>query len=322
MLMTLRRAALGLAAAISLAASAVPALADYPEKPIRIIVPTEVGGAIDSVARIIQKSWLESGRMPAGVVVVNMPGAGGAVGTREIMSADPDGYTIGVWHDGLITSKAMGVTKFDHTAFTILGNTGYDTGGIGAMPDKSGIGSFQDLVAKAKANPNTVTVATNVGLPVHFFPMMIAEQAGIELRFVQTGGGSARLNAVLGGHTDVGMLSILEFQANAPTGLKPLLILSDKRDPLFPDVPIPSDFGIDVVGKNSRIWLAPKGIPQERIEFLANALREAMAQPVVKARFVAAGMDPVFVEPPLVLEALDKMLNQVMPLVEKVRAKN
>ncbi len=112
----------------------MPALAlsqDYPNKPVRAIVPTNAGGSVDSVARIIQRFADSDAAFGQKIAVVNMDGAGGTIGTRAVHDAEPDGYTIGLWHEGLITSAVMGVTDFDHTDFTILGITGYSEIGLG-----------------------------------------------------------------------------------------------------------------------------------------------------------------------------------------------
>ena len=97
----------------------------FPDKPIKFIVPTNTGGGIDAQARILQRAIGDHELLPEKVVVVNIPGGGGVVGTGKIKSAVPDGYTIGLWNAGLVTSRVMGISKFDHTDFEIIGMTGY-----------------------------------------------------------------------------------------------------------------------------------------------------------------------------------------------------
>ncbi|MBJ3774641.1 tripartite tricarboxylate transporter substrate-binding protein [Acuticoccus mangrovi] len=180
-----RRVALACALAFAAPAGAFA----YPDEPIKIIVPTDPGGAIDGLARVFQKAF-ETGDILPDVAVINMAGAGGTIGTRAIKDAEPDGYTIGLWHDGIVTSKAMGVVDFDQSDFEIIGATGFADLGL-AISAESRFGSFEEMLAFAKANPNTVTVAANIGLPVHFVPMRVATEAGAELRYVQVGGGAA-----------------------------------------------------------------------------------------------------------------------------------
>ncbi len=100
-----RRVALALTVAI---AAPVAALA-FPDEPIRIIVPTDPGGAMDGVARVFQKAFETSDLLAPNMPVINMAGAGGTIGTRAVKEAEPDGYTIGIWHDGIVTSLKEGI---------------------------------------------------------------------------------------------------------------------------------------------------------------------------------------------------------------------
>jgi len=294
------------------------AAAEYPEKPIRVIVPTQAGGGMDSVARILQRHFDEKGGLGANMVVVNMPGAGGTLGTRSIMEADPDGYTVGFWHEGLITSNAMGVVDYDHSAFEVLGSTGYGLLGFGVGED-SPYETFDDLIEAARANPGDVKAATNVGLPVHFVPLMVADAAGVEFRYVQVGGGAKRFPSVVAGHTDFAIFGVIEFINWGDAGLRPIVLFADERSPLLPDVPTAKEHGVDIEARANRIWLAPKGTPQEALDHITSALREAMADPEVQARFSELGVEPEFVEPEPLIAELDGWRDRAMPLVEKAR---
>ena len=116
------------------------------------------------------------------MVVVNQPGAGGTIATRRIKDAPDDGYTIGLWHQGLVTSKAMGIVDYDHTAFEILCSSGYSEVGIGTGP-KSRIKTYDDLLTESKRSP--IKFSTNIGLPVHLAPMIFANESGVSFRFIQ-----------------------------------------------------------------------------------------------------------------------------------------
>ena len=312
------RIAAGLALGLVGLAPATDASAEYPEKPIRLIVPTQAGGGMDSVARILQRHFDETKALPQNLVIVNMDGAGGTIGTRAVKDAEPDGYTIGFWHEGLVTSAAMGVVDYDHGAFEVLGATGYGDLGFGVGKD-SAIQSFDDLIATAEANPDSVKCATNVGLPVHFVPLMVQEAAGVQFRYVQVGGGAKRMPSVVAGHTDFAIFGALEFVGWAEAGLKPIIIFSDQRSPVLPDVPTAQEKGVDVIAKASRIWLAPKGTPPERLEYLTDALREAMSSPEVQQRFEDLGLVPRFVEPDEIEAELDSWRENTLPLVAKAR---
>ena len=307
------------ATAVAVVLAPVKVSAAYPEKPIKIIVPTGAGGAMDGIARIFQRAFEEHGILPQRMVVVNMEGAGGTIGTRAIKDAEPDGYTIGLWHSGLVTSAAMGVTDYDHSAFSIIGSTGFATMGL-AVKEGGPIDSFQKMIEMSKAEPNSVKVAVNIGLPVHFIPLMVADKAGVEMRMVQVGGGAKRLASVMGGHTHVALFSVQEFLKYGPTGLKPINIFDAQRHPLVPDVPTASEMGIKVLAADSRIWLAPKDVPQDRIDYLVKAFETAMSKADVKERLEGFGINASFIDPVSLTRDLDRTRDEVLPLVAKARA--
>lgn len=314
---TILAAVCATAMAVALAPRMVSAA--YPEKPIKIIVPTGAGGAMDGIARIFERAFEEHKILSQRVVVVNMDGAGGTIGTRAIKDAEPDGYTIGLWHSGLVTSAAMGVTDYDHSAFAIIGSTGFATMGL-AVKEGESIDSFKKMIELSKAEPNSVKVAVNIGLPVHFIPLMVADKAGIEMRMVQVGGGAKRLASVMGGHTHVALFSVQEFLKYGPTGLKPINIFDRQRHPLVPDVPTAAEMGVPVFASDSRIWLAPKGVPQDRIDHLVNAFKTAMSKPDVKERLEGFGVNASFIDPVALTAELDQTRADTLPLVAKARS--
>lgn len=306
-----------LAGALTLAAGGT-AWAEYPEKPIRIIVPTDPGGAIDGLVRIFQRAFEEQQILKQPVVVVNMPGAGGTVGTRAIKDAEPDGYTIGLWHTGLVTSAAMGVTDYDQGAFSIIGSTGFVQTGLGVKAD-SRVASFADLLAMAKQGDGNIKVAINVGLPVHFIPLMVSEANGGGMRMVQAGGGAKRLASVLGGHTDTALFSVQELLKFQEAGLKPVVVFSEERVPELPDVPTARESGIDVLASDARVWLAPAGVPADRLKVLRDAFVTAMASESVRTQLESYGITPEFVDTEAVVAELNRVRAEVMPLVAKVK---
>ncbi|MDW4499334.1 tripartite tricarboxylate transporter substrate binding protein [Sulfitobacter sp. D35] len=297
------------------------AQAEYPERPIRVIVPTDAGGSVDAIARVIQRHVENADPLGQNLAVVNQPGAGGTIATRNVKDADPDGYTIGLWHEGLVTSKVMGVVDFDHSDFRILGGTGYTE--IGLATGKSNeIKSYEDLASKASANPDTVLVATNVGLAVHFVPLMMEEEGDYKLRYVQTGGGAKRFPSVVAGHTDVAIFGVSEMIKWAEADLNPLVIFSEERVPELPDVPTAREMGMDIVADGHRFWLAPKDTPEEIVTMLTDMLRGAVNDPDSKAELEAAGFRAVFVEPEEAVAVLDTWRSRAEPLLDKVKELN
>ncbi|MDA1067227.1 MAG: tripartite tricarboxylate transporter substrate binding protein [Verrucomicrobia bacterium] len=292
--------------------------AAYPEKPIKVIVPTNAGGETDGLTRLLQRAIAEKKLLPEKMVVVNLPGAGGTLGTRKIKQAEPDGYTIGLWHSGIVTSKAMGIVDYDHNDFELICMTGYTELLLG-VTEKSRFESIEGLLDIARADPRSVKVSTNVGLPVHLIPLLFAEEAGVEFRFIQTGGGSPRLTSLLGGHSDMTMLSTMAFVNFRDSGLKPLVTFSGKRDPMFPEVPTAKEIGIDVELVEIRVWLAPKGTPEPVLEMIRNALESVMTDPKIAEEMKSLGVVPEYGGREIAQPLLDVLLEKVAPLVGKAR---
>ncbi len=291
---------------------------DFPTQPIRVIVPTDPGGAIDGIARAFQRAFELTDVFEHNLAVINMAGAGGTVGTRALRDAEPDGHTIGLWHDGLVTSKAMGVVDYDHEDFEILGATGIAQVGL-AVSEDGRFETFEEVLEFAAENPDEVTVAVNIGLPVHFVPMQVAVEADVEFRYVQSGGGARRLQSVIGGHTDLAMFSVQELVQYEESGLKTVVLLTEERVEQFPDVPTAREFDIDVVADSTRIWLAPQGTPDDRLGRLRDAFRTAMENEEVAQQLIDFGLEPEFVEPEAVEAALDQARDRTLPLVERAR---
>lgn len=289
----MRRRSLLAATIVAGLAAAMPAAAEFPEKPIRVIVPTQQGGSTDVIARIFQEALERRQLLAQPLAVVNVPGAGGSVGTRQVKDAEPDGYTLGVWHSGLLTSAAMGVTEYDHGAFELVAQTGGIPLGL-AVKDSSRFKSIADLVAEAKARPDEVKVATNIGLTVHFVPLIFQQEAGVKLRYVQVGGGSKRLQSILGEHTDVAVFSTQEFINYGPSGLRAVLLFADKRHPKLPDLPTARESGWNLDWTETFVWLAPKGTPKDRVDMLAAALRKAFDDPEVVRKYEDQAINATF----------------------------
>ncbi len=290
----------------------------YPEKPIRIIVPVAAGGSTDLVARIFQMTFDQKKLLTQPLVIVNNAAAGGTVGTRMIKDAEPDGYTLGIWHMGLLTAAAMGVTDYDHTAFDLVGQVGSIDIGLGVKSD-SKIGSLKDLVAEAKARKGEVSAATNIGLLPHFVPLMFGREAGVEFRWVQAGGGAVRLRSVLGNHTEFSLFSTPEFVTFGPQGIRPLTLFAEQRHSRIPDVPTAKEAGYNFTFSEAILWLAPKGTPPDRITVVAKAIEAAMQDAEFKKRYDEQGIDPSYIPGPRLRQVLDQRMAGIKAVAAEVK---
>lgn len=310
------RGILGLAAATLLLAPQ-PAAA-YPEKPIRIIVPVVAGGSTDLVARLFQMTIDQKKLLPQPLVIVNNGAAGGTVGTRMIKEAEPDGHTLGIWHMGLLTAAAMGVTDYDHTAFDLVAQVGAIEIGL-AVKSNSKIMSLKDLVAEAKARPGQVSAATNIGLLPHFVPLMFGREAGVEFRWVQAGGGAVRLRSVLGSHTEFSLFSVPEFVNYEPQGIRPITVFADARHPVVPNVPTAKEAGYNFTFSEAILWLAPKGTPPARLDVMAKAIEAAMRDGDFKKRYDEQGIDPAYIPGGRLKAVLDQRMVGIKAVAAQVK---
>jgi tripartite-type tricarboxylate transporter receptor subunit TctC len=290
----------------------------YPEKPVRMVIPIAPGGQTDVVARLLQLTIDKRMLLPQPIVVINNAAAGGTTGTRQVKDSEPDGYTIGVFHMGLLTAPAMGVVDYDHDAFELIGQIGRTQVGMGGLADGR-FKTIQDVLAEAKAKPDTITVAMNIGLLPHFVPLMFQQDAGIRFRYVQSGGGAVRLKSVLGRHTELSLFSGPEFLLFQAQGIKPLVVFSDARTPELPDVPTAKELGIGTVFEERVIAFAPKGTPKDRLDVIAAALRAAMDDSEVVERYKGLGIDRVFIDGARLRGLLDGLKVPISKVGEAVR---
>jgi tripartite-type tricarboxylate transporter receptor subunit TctC len=315
-----RRTALGLLAGAAALAAGLPAAgaATYPEKPVRIIIPIAPGGQTDVVARLLQSTIEKKKLLPQPLVVVNNAAAGGAIGTRMVKDSAPDGYTVGMFHMGLLTAPAVGVVDYDHTAFELIGQIGRTQVGMGGLED-SRFKTIKDVIAEAKAKPDSITVAMNIGLLPHFVPLMFQQDAGISFRFVQAGGGAVRLKSILGKHTELSLFSGPEFLLYKSQGIRPLVMFSEQRAPELPDVPTAKEIGVPTVFEERIIAFAPKGTPRAQLDVLAEALRSAMQEGEIVERYKGLGIDGVFIDGPRLTGLLDGLKAPIVKVGEAVK---
>lgn len=299
-------------------APGVARAAAYPDKPIRMIIPIAPGGQTDVVARLLQLTIDKNKLLPQPIVVINNAAAGGTVGTRLIKDSDADGYTIGMFHMGLLTAAAVGVVNYDHSAFELIGQVGRTQVGLGCLED-SRFKSIQDVLTEAKAKPETITVAMNIGLLPHFVPLMFQQDAGVKFRYVQSGGGAVRLKSILGKHTELSLFSGPEFLLFKSQGIRPLVMFSEERVPELPGVPAAKEVGVPTVFEERVIAFAPKGTPRAPLDVVAKALRAAMEDPEVAARYKGLGIDGVFIEGGKLKTILDGLKGPITKVGDVVR---
>lgn len=275
-----RNLALGLMTAGALALGGA-ADAAYPEKPVKIIVMYSPGGASDVVTRILARHLEPALGQP--IVIQNINGGGGAVGWQEALSARPDGYTLTLFVDSLPVMEATKAVDFTTDDFDIISIWG--TMDLTVFAQKDGkYGSLDDYRQAAMDKPGEIGLAMGFGTPAQFISKIVEDAMGADLNLVNVGGGAQKKAAVLGGHVDAGIEPIPGMAEPYRGGQFDILaVLAEERLATFPDIPTAREQGVDAVHANTYAIIGPKGIPEDRVQVIA----DAVAQVVEKPEFLA-----------------------------------
>ncbi|MBO6519230.1 MAG: tripartite tricarboxylate transporter substrate binding protein [Rhodospirillales bacterium] len=266
-----------LASAMILSAGA--ALAEYPEKPIEVIVGYSAGGGTDVMARTTMpfiEKYLGNG---ASIVVKNMPGASGQIGVTKAATSAPDGYTLGTFNlPGMMARTIDRKADYSADSFTYLANVVNDPNVI-VTSKSTGLDTLEKLLAKAKEEPGAVTVGmSSLGGDDHFALIKLQNQTKTEFTIVPFKGSAPARTAVMGGHVMMGIFNVSEV-AKFEGELNILGVAQAERSEFAPDVPTFKEQGIDLINGSMRGVIAPKGLPKDVEEKLINAFKQAAKDP-------------------------------------------
>jgi len=273
--------------ALALALTATTALAEYPEKPVEVIVGYSAGGGTDVMARTVAQ-FLEK-ELNGSVVVKNMPGAGGQIGFTEVAKAAPDGYTLGTFN----LPAALALTHdrdadYDVNSYTYLANFVEDPNTI-TVAASSPFQTLGELLDAAKADPGAITLGlSSLGGNDHFGANMIAAASGAEFTLVPFKGASNARTAIMGGHVAGGTMTLGQT-TNFPDELRVLAVLAGERSPFRPDVPTAKELGFDVQMSSLRGIVAPAGMDEAMADQLRAALTAVNENPEFQAMMAEQG---------------------------------
>lgn len=268
----------GLLMAVASTFTANVAAQSWPEQKIELIVGFAPGGGTDITARILAR-YLEK-ELGKTVVVINRPGASGSIGLSQVARAKPDGYTIGMTNmPGLVTLPIERDAGFTLDSFTFLGNLVRDPSAFSVAMD-SKYKSLQDIIDSAKKEPGTINYgSTGVGTDDHLAMVLFERATDTKLNHVPYNGAGPLRTAVLGQHTEIGGMNLGEAMPYHNQTVRILAQASNERSPLAPEVPTFKELGVDLVFASERGIVGPKGMPQEAVERLGDALKNIAAQP-------------------------------------------
>jgi tripartite-type tricarboxylate transporter receptor subunit TctC len=295
-------------ATLLLAASAAAAQA-WPDQPITLVVPYTPGTGIDLIARQL------SARLPAvlgqPVVVDNVAGASGNIGSEKVARAKPDGYTLLVQVNTLVMNKSLykSLAYDPLNDFTPVSLTSWGTLLLVTNPNVQKTTSVTQVVAAAKASPGKLTYATpGVGTPHHLSMALLLQSTGTEMLHVPYKGTAGAVTDLLGGRIDYMFLPVHVALQHIQAGkLKAIATGSDKRLAQLPDVPTLAEAGIK--GGTVHMWygvLAPKGTPDAVVARLNKEIAAVLKQPEVATAFESQGMVPASSTPGAFKELMAK----------------
>lgn len=278
--------------AASLAAGAAHAQ-DYPNKPVRLVVPLAAAGAADILGRLVGErlttAWGQT------VVVDNKPGASGHVGAQIVARAPGDGYTLMVGTIGI------------HAAYGSYRKLPYDPAkelqpvlilgeapNIVVVPANSPYRTFADFLADARANPGKVSYATaGPGSSVHMVTALFELATGVKMNHIPYKGSAPALTDLIGGQVQVMFDNMSSSMAQIKSGkLRALAVTTARRDPRFPEVPTVAESGVP--GYSGTSWFtvaAPSTLPAAQVDKINKDLQKVLALPEVVARYDALGMN-------------------------------
>jgi tripartite-type tricarboxylate transporter receptor subunit TctC len=284
----------GLLTAVMLSGAA-PA-ADYPNRPVTIVVAFTPGGPSDVLSRIIGKRLQEILHQP--FIVENRPGAGGNIAAEQVKNAAPDGYTLLMGNNGILATNAALYKKLSYDAekdFVPISLVGTQPNILVVNPSVPA-NSMAELIALAKASPGSLNFASSGhGAAAHLAGELFKTEAKINIVHVAYKGAAPALQDVIAGHVQMMFAtaaSVIGLIKNDK--VRALAVTTLKRTALLPDLPTVDELGIK--GFDATTWhglVAPAGTPKDIIDMLHIATTEALKDPATQRQLLDLGVDVI-----------------------------
>jgi tripartite-type tricarboxylate transporter receptor subunit TctC len=241
-----------------------------------MVVPYPAGGRTDLTARLVAQFLKNELGQP--VVVVNKPGASGVLGAKEVSGAAPDGYTLGFFSTGFLTTQYTVPTPTSVKDYELIALINYDPAAVAATAVKNWK-TLAEVVAAGKTKPRSLRVGINPGSSAHIFAAAFCDAAGIEAIFVPFKGGSERAAAIGGGHIDLDFDIVAPMKPMREAGkLRILGVAAERREDLYRDLPTMREQGVNLVIHSWHGVFAPRGTPPAALGVLERALEKVSRQ--------------------------------------------
>jgi tripartite-type tricarboxylate transporter receptor subunit TctC len=296
---------------------------DYPAKPILFLMPLQAGSAVDVMVRIVAEKM--SAGLGRQVLVENQPGAAGMIGAERVKRAAPDGYTIGVLNDSILTMiPNVRPVPYDPVKdFVPIGVVAGITWVLVANNDLP-VKSVGDLVSYAKARPGKLDYSSGgVGSPQHVAMEAFKAQTGVYMVHIPYRGATAAAVDLISNQVQVHFSAVSIVQPYITSGrVRALGVPSAKRSPLLPNVPTMAEAGLP--GFEWQTWaslVAPVGTPKPIIDRLNAELVKAVNSPDVREKLIAQGLDPIGSTPETVTKWTQDGLKRMKTIVDRAGIK-
>jgi tripartite-type tricarboxylate transporter receptor subunit TctC len=309
---------------VLLAAIGGAAAADYPSRNITLVVPYPPGGGVDAMARVVAAKLTDA--LKQQVVVDNRGGAGGTIGTKAVIRAHPDGYTLLLGHTGTISINPSLYVKLgmnprkDFAPIGLVASMPVALLANPAFPAKT----VADVIAVAKREPGKINVGSSaVGTGGYMSAELFKAEAGIDVAIIPYKGTAPVMNDLLGGHVPIAFGVLPPALGNIQAGkLRAIAVASKKRFSLLPDVPTFDETGMP--GFEAVLHygvLAPAGTPKPIVDRLSAELRKLVGDPEVQKRIHLEGGDPLTSTPEEYAADIDREEKKWSALVHKLGLK-
>ena len=284
----------GIAAALTISLSAPSA--DYPARPVNIVVAFPPGGPSDVLARIVGKRLQEILRQP--FIIENRPGAGGNIAAEQVKNAAPDGYTLLMGNNSILATNAALYKKINYDAendFIPISLIGTQANILVVNPSVLA-NSMAELIALAKANPGKLNFASSGhGAAAHLSGELFKTEAKVDIVHVAYKGAAPALQDVIAGHVQMMFATAASVVGLIRDGkVRALAVTTPKRTAVMPDIPTVDELGLK--GFDATTWhglVAPAGTPKEIIGTLHFATTEALKDAATRKMLMDLGVDLV-----------------------------
>jgi tripartite-type tricarboxylate transporter receptor subunit TctC len=312
---------LGMAGCLFLAGANLDArAAEYPVKSIELICTMSAGGDSDFNARTLAKYLTKE--LGQSVVVTNITGAGGSVGTDEfINNAKPDGYRLYMNHGTLHSTTAFGILQYSYFDMEPITIFGWGTGEVITVRKSFPADSVKELIEVSKKNPNKYRFGYNPGATSHYLAVKLG-MLGAQFNFVTTGSAADRVVGLKGDHLDVIVAGIPNVLDYVKTGeFKMLSNCASQRAAMYPDIPTLREQGYDISFDPSYTLYAAKGTPAPILAKINAAVKKIVTTNKEYAAEIekAFAQKPFYLDTPESKELLKKQYDAFMSIKDELR---